>query len=367
MSRSESPGPAAVQPPVDLLDRLPEEISAFLADRDQPPYRGLQVFQWIHERRAAGFDAMTNLPKDLRATLAGAATISRLEPERVLDSSDGSRKLVFATPEGDRFHAVLMPSEDRVTLCISSQIGCRMGCRFCLTGRMGRVRDLTASEILGQVHAAARLLTPPARVSNVVFMGMGEPLDNLDAVLRAVRVMTHREGLKIAPRRTTVSTVGLLSRLPELVRAGTGASIAISLCATTDEARNAVVPIGRRFGLDALVDALRANPLPHGHVYTIEYQLIRGVGDSVEDARRLSRMLARFPSKVNLIPFNPWPGSPFERPTDDAIEAFRRILEDRNHRVTVRRSRGQDIGAACGQLEGVPRPGAAADGGTEAP
>jgi len=346
-----------VQPgaPLDLVDRLPDEIAAFLAEQGEPPYRGLQVFQWIHDRRVATFDEMTNLPKRLRETLAGTATLSRLEPETILDSSDGSRKLVFATPEGDRYHAVLMPSEDRVTLCISSQIGCRMGCRFCLTGRLGRVRDLTASEILGQVHAAARLLTPPARVSNVVFMGMGEPLDNLDAVLRAVRVMTHREGLKVAPRRTTVSTVGLLTRFPELVRAGTGASIAISLCATTDEARNAVVPVGRRLGLEALGEALRANPLPHGHVYTIEYQLIRGIGDSVEDARRLSRMLARFPSKVNLIPFNPWPGSPYERPSMEAIEAFRRVLEERNHRVTVRWSRGQDIGAACGQLEGVPR------------
>lgn len=352
------PAPQAATPdavPVDLLDRLPEEISALLSRNDQPPYRGLQVFQWIHDRRAATFDEMTNLPKSLRASLAEVATISRIEPERILDSADGSRKLVFATSEGDRFHAVLMPSDDRVTLCISSQIGCRMGCRFCLTGRMGRVRDLTAPEIVGQVHAAARLLTPPARVSNVVFMGMGEPLDNLDAVLRAVRVMTHREGLKVAPRRTTVSTVGLLSRFPELVRADTGASIAISLCATTDEARNAVVPIGRKFGLEALVEALRANPLPHGHVFTIEYQLIRGVGDSVDDARRLSRMLARFPSKVNLIPFNPWPCSPFERPSLEAIEAFKRILEERNHRVTIRWSRGQDIGAACGQLEGTTR------------
>ncbi len=356
MNSPESADITSKATPLDLMDRLPEEISAFLSALDQPPYRGLQVFQWIHDHRVATFEEMTNLPKELRGVLAASATISRMAPERILDSTDGSRKLVFATPEGDRFHAVLMPYDDRVTLCISSQIGCRMGCQFCLTGRMGRIRDLTAAEILGQVHAAAHLLTPPARVSNVVFMGMGEPLDNLDPVLRAIRVMTHREGLKVAPRRTTVSTVGLLPRFPELVRAGTGASIAISLCATTDASRNAVVPIGRRFGLEALVDTLRTNTLPHGHVYTIEYQLIRGVGDSVEDARRLSRMLALFPSKVNLIPFNPWPGSPFERPSMDAIEAFRRVLEGRNHTVTVRWSRGQDIGAACGQLEDTASP-----------
>ncbi len=366
MERPDGKGRTLNEAPLDLLDRLPDEVSAFLATRNQPPYRGLQIFQWIHDRRVTDFDQMTNLPKDLRAALTESATVSGMTPERVLDSTDGSRKLVFATPEGDRFHAVLMPSEDRVTLCISSQIGCRMGCHFCLTGRMGRVRDLSASEILGQVHAAARLLEPPARVSNVVFMGMGEPLDNLDAVLRAVRVMTHREGLKIAPRRTTVSTVGLLPRFSELVRAGTGASIAISLCATTDEARNAVVPIGRRFGLEALLEALRSNPLPHGHVYTIEYQLIAGVGDSIEDARRLSRMLARFPSKVNLIPFNPWPGCAFQRPSDAQVDAFRRVLDERNHRVTVRQSRGQDIGAACGQLEGLPRPQAETLGSEDA-
>ena len=339
---------------IDLLDRLPQEITDLLASHGQPPYRGMQIFQWIHDKKTADFESMTNLPKDLRNILVEKATISSLEPVAILDSKDGSRKLVFEVEQGRQFSAILMPSLDRVTLCISSQIGCRMGCQFCLTGTMGRVRNLTAAEILGQVHAAIRL--SPQRVSNVVFMGMGEPLDNLEAVIRAVKIITHREGLKIAPRRTTVSTVGLVPKLVEFIESGTKASIAISLCATTDEARNKVVPIGKKYWIEALISALEANRLPHGHVYTIEYQLISGVGDSLEDARRLSKMLARFPSKVNLIPFNPWPGSPYKRPTEEAIEAFKKILEARNHTVTIRHSRGQDIGAACGQLGEVVSP-----------
>ncbi len=334
---------------VDLVGLLPEEVSALLAPLGEPPYRGRQVFAWVHARGDDHFDAMTDLPKALRAWLAEHATISRLDPATVLESSDGSRKVLFEVP-GGTIASVLMPAEDRVTLCISSQVGCRMGCAFCLTGRMGLRRNLTAAEMVGQVLAGARLLPPGRRVTNVVFMGMGEPLDNLGEVVRAVRVITHREGLRVAPRRTTVSTVGLIPRLREFIEAGTGASVAISLCATTDEARRAVVPVGKKYGLGDLVETLRAMRPGHGHRHTIEYLMIEGVGDSIEDARRLSRILARFPAKVNLIPFNPWPGAPFRRPSDRAVEAFHGFLSSRGHLVTIRRSRGQDIGAACGQL-----------------
>ncbi len=333
----------------DLVGLLPEEVFALLRPLEEPSYRGRQIFAWVHARRVVDFEAMTDLPKRVRAWLSEHATISRMDPATILDSSDGSRKMLFEVP-GGRIASVLMPSEDRVTLCISSQVGCRMGCAFCLTGRMGLVRNLTASEMVGQVLAGARLVAPARRITNVVFMGMGEPLDNLDEVVRAVRVITHREGLRVAPRRTTVSTVGLLPRLREFIEAGTGASVAVSLCATTDEARRAVVPIGKKYRLDALVETLRALRPGHGHYHTIEYLLIDGVGDSLEDARRLSRMLARFPAKVNLIPFNPWPGAPFHRPSERAIQAFCEYLKSRHHRVTIRHSRGQDIGAACGQL-----------------
>jgi len=348
---------------IDLVSLLPEELAALVKPIGEPPFRGRQLFQWVQARRATGFEAMTDLPKGLRGWLAEHCDVSTLSPASVLDSVDGSRKLLFgATPE-DRFYAVLMPSEDRVSLCISSQVGCRMGCRFCLTGAGGFRRNLTAAEMVGQVLAANRLLNAagpgwvdPAgnvresRVTNVVFMGMGERLDNQDEVIRAVRIISHREGLRVAPRRTTVSTVGLVGPLRMLVEANTGASIAISLPATTDAARSAVVPIGRRHGIEELISTLADLPLAHGHHFTIEYQLIRGVGDSVEDAARLSRLLARFPSKVNLIPFNPWPGCGFDRPDPAAIEAFRSAIERKNHTVTVRYSRGADIGAACGML-----------------
>ena len=342
-------------PPTDLLPLLPAEVSALLAPLGEQPYRGRQVFEWIHAKRVGGFDAMTNLPVSLRGWLADHAAISRIEPAAVLASSDGTRKLLFG-PEDERFSSVLMPSVDRVTLCISSQIGCRMGCAFCLTGRLRFRRDLTAAEMVGQVHAAQRLLDADGegrRVSNVVFMGMGEPLDNLTEVLRVVRVITHREGLRVAPRRTTVSTVGILPKMREFLEAGTGASLALSLCATTDEARVAAAPATKRYPLADVVEALRSMPLPHGHSYTIEYQLIPGVGASVDDARRLSRMLANFPAKVNLIPFNPWPGTQYRRPTNEEVQAFARVLEERSHTVTVRWSRGLDIGAACGQLDGA--------------
>jgi 23S rRNA (adenine2503-C2)-methyltransferase len=340
----------------DLVPLLPEELSERLAPLGEPAYRGRQVFGWIHGRRETAFERMTDLPNGLRTWLADHHSVSVLAPTSVRDASDGTRKLLFALPEGGRFEAVLMPSDDRVTLCISSQAGCRMGCAFCLTGRLRFARSLTAAEIAGQVLAATRLLPPGRRISNVVFMGMGEPLDNLPEVRRAVRLITHREGLAVAPRRTTISTVGLVPQLREWLESGIRSSVAISLCATTDEARAAVVPIGRRHPIGELVDLLRAIPPPHGHRYTVEYQLIRGLGDSLADAQRLSAFLARFPSKVNLIPFNPWPGSPFSEPLPGAVEAFRRFLEDRNHLVTIRVSRGRDIGAACGQLDGDPEP-----------
>ncbi len=337
---------------IDVTALLPDEIAALPVLKREPPYRGAQVFSWIHEARVRDFAAMTNLSLALRNELAESLTIFRREPVDVQLSGDGSKKLIFQTPEGDHYSAVLMPSEDRNTLCISSQVGCRMNCGFCLTARIGFKRNLSAAEIVGQVHAAAAMLEPPSRVSNVVFMGMGEPLDNYDQVLRAVRVITHRKGLKVAPRRTTISTVGLIDRVADFVAENTGASIALSLCATTDEARNRIVPQGRRFGLDDVIDGLAGIRLAHGHVFTIEYMLISGVGDSIADARRLSAMASRFPSKINLIPFNPWPGCAFQRSSPGTIEAFRAFLEQKNHTVTVRMSRGQDIGAACGQLDG---------------
>lgn len=337
---------------IELLDLLPDEICRLPIFAGEQPYRGRQVFSWIHDARVGDFDGMTNLSLAMRTKLKETCSIFCRDPVQVQESADGSKKLIFMTDEGFSYSAVLMPGAERNTLCISSQIGCRMNCAFCMTATLGFKRNLSAAEIVGQIHAASTLLVPPSRVSNVVFMGMGEPLDNYDNVVRAVRLATHREGLKVAPRRTTISTVGLIDRVAEFVSENTGASIALSLCATTDEARNKVVPQGRRFGINDIVRGLSGIRLAHGHVFTIEYSLIKGIGDSAADARRLSAMAANFPCKINLIPFNPWPGCPFERPDDDTIETFKEILERKHHTVTIRISRGQDIGAACGQLDG---------------
>lgn len=338
--------------PTEISALLPEEISQLPILKREPPFRGAQIFSWIHEAKIYEFEQMTNLPLGLRTELGQVLSVFRRDPVEIQESVDGSKKLIFQTPEGHQYSAVLMPSEERNTLCVSSQIGCRMNCAFCMTARIGYKRNLSAAEILGQVHAASTLLTEPSRVSNVVFMGMGEPLDNYDEVVRAVKVMTHRKGLKVAPRRTTISTVGLLDKLADFIEENTGASIALSLCATTDEARNSVVPAGRRFGISELMNGLSRLRLAHGHYFTIEYMLIKGIGDSPADARRLAAMASRFPSKINLIPFNPWPGCGFLRSTPDAIDTFRTILSEKNHTVTLRISRGQDIGAACGQLDG---------------
>jgi len=330
----------------------PADIAAVVAELGQPAYRGRQVYEALTRRLVTDFDEITSLPVGVRRRLSVRLSAVSLR-EVLTQTSHGARKALFLTADGHQVEAVLMKHARRATVCVSTQVGCAVGCAFCASGRLGLSRGLSAEEMMDQVLHFARVLRAESRsVTNVVFMGMGEPLDNLPEVLRAVRVMTHREGLRVAPRRTTLSTVGLVDRLPEVVASATGVSIALSLCATTDEVRNEVVPAARRHGdLRTVMDTLAGLTLPHGHVYTIEYTLIAGVGDSLDDARRLSRMLARFPHKVNLIPFNPWPGSPFRRPDDAAVEAFRQFLADRHHPVTVRRSRGQDIGAACGQLE----------------
>ena len=333
----------------NILGLLEEEISRYLEPLGEPPYRALQIFSFVHRHGAQSFDEMTNLPKWLRAWLDERFCISRLEPKQVLLSKDGSSKLIFEV-DGEQFTSVLMPEDDRVTLCVSSQVGCRMGCKFCRTGQMRFKRNLRRDEILSQVIAGSKLLEEGRRITNVVFMGMGEPLDNLENVEPAIKVISHREGFRVAPRKVTVSTVGLLPELNRFVEAQTKSSIAISLCSPKDSVRSKFVPVAKKYPLQALVSTLKGLRLPYGHRFTIEYLMIEGVGDSIEDAKELSRLLAHFPAKVNLIPFNPWEGCAFRRPEQAKIQRFYEYLKSKNHIVTIRESRGQDIGAACGQL-----------------
>jgi 23S rRNA (adenine2503-C2)-methyltransferase len=267
-------------------------------------------------------------------------------------SQDGSQKLVLGLHDGSRVQSVLMPDEDRLTLCLSTQVGCGFGCAFCLTGTMGLGRHLSAGEIVGQVLAARGLLAESARITHLVYMGMGEPLANYRATVRSLRVLTDPAGLGYSPRRVTVSTVGLVPALERLAREGLRVNLAISLHATTDAVRNRLMPVNRAFPLAPLLAACRRLPLPARQRLTFEYVLLDRINDTPEDARRLAGLLRGLRAKVNLIPFNDWDGAGFRRPPLERILAFQAIVLEHGITATVRWSKGEDIGAACGQLAG---------------
>jgi 23S rRNA (adenine2503-C2)-methyltransferase len=275
--------------------------------------------------------------------------------ERVTPSQDGSQKLIVRLADGARIQSVLMPDGDRLTLCLSTQVGCGFGCAFCFTGTMGVERNLTAGEIVGQLLVARRLLPPGARVTHIVYMGMGEPLANYAATVQSLRLLVDPHAFGFSPRRITVSTVGLVTGIEKLASEGLRVNLAISLHATTDESRDRLMPVNKGFNLDALLAACRRFPLPMRQRMTFEYVLLDRVNDTSEDARRLVRLLKGVRAKVNLIPFNDWEGSGFQRPPLQRILGFQAILLEHGITATVRWSKGEDIGAACGQLkEAVP-------------
>ncbi|HEU5319351.1 MAG TPA: 23S rRNA (adenine(2503)-C(2))-methyltransferase RlmN, partial [Methylomirabilota bacterium] len=276
--------------------------------------------------------------------------------ERATPSQDGSRKLVFRLTDDARVSAVLIPDDGRLTMCLSTQVGCGYACAFCLTGTMGLERNLTSGEIVGQLLAARALLGDAERVSHVVFMGMGEPLANYDALVRALRILSDpRLGLGYSPRRLTVSTAGLVAGIERLGREGLGVNLAVSLHAASDEVRSRLMPVNRAWGVQALLEAVRRYPLAPRQRVFFEYVLLDSVNDAPEEARRLARLLRGVRAKVNLIPFNDWESAGFRRPPLARILAFQQVLLDAGLTTTVRWSRGEDIGAACGQLkEAVP-------------
>jgi 23S rRNA (adenine2503-C2)-methyltransferase len=302
---------------------------------------------------------MTDLPRDLRERLAAEAAVAAPEVAARHPSRDGSEKLVLRLADGRAVQAVVMPDDDRLTLCVSTQVGCGFGCTFCLTGTMGLVRNLTAGEIVGQAWRARASLAPGARLTHVVFMGMGEPLANYAATVKALRTLISPHGFGFSPRRITVSTVGLVQGLERLARESLRVNLAVSLHAASDEVRSRLMPVNRGGGLDELLAACRRFPLPVRQRMTFEYTLLDGVNDSAEDARALVRRLQGLRAKVNLIPFNEWPGAPFRRPPLPRIHAFQRTLLDAGLTATVRWSKGEDVGAACGQLRTADRRGAA--------
>jgi len=327
----------------------PKRVHAWVAAHGYPAYRATQILSWAYRRRAASFAAMSDLPHALRDALAADFTLPGLTPTVVAHARDDTRKLLFRLDDQAAIEAVLIPDPPRLTLCISSQAGCGMGCRFCATARLGLLRNLTPVEIVGQVLAAQDQLRPDERISNIVFMGMGEPLANYDAVVQAIEILTADWGLAISARRITVSTVGLVPAMEKLVRE-TSVNLAVSLSGTTDGERVRLMPINRRYPLEQLLGMCRALPIPQRRRITFEYVMLAGVNDSLDDAVRLARLLHGIRSKVNLIPFNPFPGAGFVGSPPETIVRFQQRLLEAGINATIRRSRGRDIQAACGQL-----------------
>ncbi|MCK5795694.1 MAG: 23S rRNA (adenine(2503)-C(2))-methyltransferase RlmN [Deltaproteobacteria bacterium] len=357
---------------VDLRSLDLNAITALIKDLGEAPYRAEQVFTWIHRRGVASLVEMTNVPKTLREALESRGKLQPLDIDALQTSRDGTRKLRLRCPDDDAFiEAVLIPRRKRdvqpsrhsatigaddptkkQTLCISSQVGCALGCIFCATATLGLKRNLLPGEIVDQVYRAQSVLDPGERIRNLVFMGMGEPLVNLDNVLAAVHLLIHEKGLDLSPRRITVSTVGHVTGIEKLGRQMPQLGLAISLHATTDVLRSRLIPINRRWPLRALFAALRAFPLPRRRRITFEYMMLAGLNDTPDDARRLPKLLDGIPAKVNLLPYNPWRQDQpdLRRPEEEAIDDFAERLRDKGLTVTVRQSRGLDIAAACGQL-----------------
>ena len=337
-------------PNVDLAELELQELEDVLEDRGTERFHARQLYRWIYRRGVTDFELMTDLGRGLRARFAKEFGIST--PRVIADehSIDGTRKFVLELGDRRRIESVFIPDTPSMTFCISTQVGCAMSCGFCLTGKMGLIRNLTAGEIVGQVRvlaAATGMLDFPF---NIVLMGMGEPLHNYDNTMKALRILHSEYGLAISPRRMTLSTVGIVPGLERLARELLMPNLAVSLHATTDEQRTALVPPNRKYPLAAILDACRRFPLKKRSRITFEYVLLEGVNDTPDDARRLVKLLSGIKAKVNLIPLNPAPGIPYQRPSDARVDRFAQILADRHITVSVRKSRGQDIRAACGQL-----------------
>jgi len=335
---------------LDLAELDLPELESALEARGCERFHARQLYRWLYKRGIVDFDMMTDLSKDLRARLGGDFEIATPAVASDLRSIDGTRKFLLELADRRRIEAVFIPDTPAMTFCISTQVGCAMGCGFCLTGKMGLVRNLTAGEIAGQVRVLAAATGMLDHPFNIVLMGMGEPLHNYDNTMKALRMLHNENGLAVSPRRVTLSTVGIVPGLQRLAHEPLMPKLAISLHATTDAQRSELVPPNRKYPLAEILETCRRFPLKKQNRITFEYVLLDGVNDTPEDARRLARLLSGIKAKVNLIPLNPAPGIPYERPSDARVDRFAQILADRHLTVSVRKSRGQDIRAACGQL-----------------
>ena len=367
---------------VDLKSLSQKELDAFIKNQGLPEYRADQLIHWIYARYASRIDEITEFSRDLRRRLNESAYISNLKIIQRLKSSDGTEKFLFALQDEQTIESVLIPDSDRLTLCVSSQVGCALGCLFCLTGKGGFIRNLKSHEIVDQIIAVNRTIqesNPPGpplqkgginkeisdqniptlekggeggfsekRITNIVFMGMGEPLMNFDNVVEALRRIVDLIG--ISKRKITLSTAGIVSKMLLLPRKAPEVNLAVSLNAATDGVRNKIMPVNKRYPLAALIEACRRYPLKPGRRITFEYVMIDGLNDSLDDAKKLVTLLKGLRCKLNLIPLNPHHGDSLKRPSQEKVIAFQRMLFHHNRRSMIRESRGQDILAACGQL-----------------
>jgi 23S rRNA (adenine2503-C2)-methyltransferase len=333
----------------DVKNFTEDSLVQWLGKHDIAAYRAGQILRWIYHRGVSSFSDMTDLSKDFRGFLSERLAITRLETERVQTSRDGSMKYLFCLRDGQHVESVLIPEPGHWTLCISTQVGCAMGCKFCLTGRGGLVRNLEPAEIVNQICAVTEDLQGPDPLTNIVLMGMGEPLANYENVVQAIRTIEGNNGLQFSSRRVTLSTAGLVPRIEDLGR-DVRVNLAVSLNAADDDTRSRLMPINRTYPIETVLSACRRFPLPPRRTIMFEYVLIAGVNDAPSDAERLARLLRPLRAKINLIPFNPFEGADFKRPEEDVILAFQEVLLNRHYTVIIRHSKGSDICAACGQL-----------------
>lgn len=337
----------------DLRAMTLDDACAFAEAQGWPKFRGEQIWRWVHDKGVRRFEDMTNLSAQIREKLAEVATLGSLTVAEVQTSRDGTRKLRLVTRDGQSIESVLIPDGDKTTQCISSQVGCAVDCQFCATAKMGLKRNLDAGEIVDQVYLARRLLDevePGRRLTNLVYMGMGEPLHNYDNMVRSLRILTDDKGAKLSQRRITVSTSGLVPKLEKLGKEDVRPNLAVSLNAANDETRDMIMPINRKWNISKLMAALKAYPLEQRRRITFEYVLLAGVNDSLRDAAQLAKLLRGVKCKVNIIPWNPHPEAPYARPAPAVIDAFQNECKRLGLPTYLRTPRGDDIDAACGQL-----------------
>lgn len=325
-----------------------DELKQALKGLGKESFRAQQLFRWVYGQHITDFEKMTNLSKDFREELPNILDFRLPKIVSDLTSEDGTRKFLFEVEAGKTVEAVIIPSQDRLTLCVSSEVGCNMGCKFCFTGKQRMIRKLETWEIVGQLKQASSLLKEGQRITNIVFMGMGEPLDNPENVFKAIEIFHSNWGFNLSRKRITVSTSGIVPMIPKVIESGV--RLAVSLNGVNDKVRSEIMPINKRWNMKALLDSCLEYTQQTGEMVTFEYVLLKGVTDSLEDAKELAKIAKRIPSKINIIPFNEHPDSGFVRPPEKHIQAFHKELMRLGVHVLRRKTMGRDIYAACGQL-----------------